>query len=358
MHKKIILAISIILVIILIKYAPLIKDVSGVAIGFIFNKNIELRHSDDTINILVLGIGGGTHEGPNLTDTIIFSSINLNTSKVSLVSIPRDLWIPDLREKINTAYAIGEGKKKGGGIILAKAVVSKILKTPVDYGVVINFDGFVKAVDLVGGLSINVDNVLDDYEYPIAGKEQDVCGHTEEEITILATSSSQLEAFPCRYTHLHFDKGIQVMNGEQALAFVRSRHADGDEGTDFSRSKRQEKVISAFREKAFSLGTLSNPVKLISLYNAFSQSVNTDITKDELDDFGRLIQKIKGAKIQTTVLDYGDDATGRIGILIHPDISITYDNQWVLIPRTGNGNFTEIQDYINCFLIKGDCLIR
>src|ERR1035437_10133567 len=62
----------------------------------IFNRDIQLKQSDSRINILLLGIGGGNHDGPNLTDTIIFASLDPNNNKVTIVSIPRDLWMPDL----------------------------------------------------------------------------------------------------------------------------------------------------------------------------------------------------------------------------------------------------------------------
>src|SRR5680860_1763266 len=198
-----------------------------------FNRNIELKQKDDQINILLMGIGGGKHDGPNLTDTIIFASINPKTNNVTLVSLPRDLWIPNITDnhsgRINEAYQDGEKIKKGGGVILAEAVVSKILGKDVDYGLRIDFDGFIRAVDLVGGINVEVERTFDDYEYPMDGKENELCGHDPAELDQLATASSQLEAFPCRYKHLHFNKGMQLMDGSTALEYVRSRHAIGPE---------------------------------------------------------------------------------------------------------------------------------
>ena len=323
----------------------------------IFNHGVNLKKSDDNINILLLGIGGGKHDGPNLTDTIIFASINQKKDKITLISIPRDLWIPDLNGKINTAYAIGEEKRKGGGLILAKTIVSKVINEPIDYAVRIDFSGFVKAVDLAGGLDINVQNSFDDYEYPITGKENDPCGHSEQELQALATASSQLAAFPCRYMHIHFDRGLQHMDGTRVLEFVRSRHAQGAEGTDFARSKRQEKVIKAFKDKFLSFGILLNPGKIISLYDTLSSSIDTDIKQDEFYDFIRLAQQMKNAKIESAVLDYGDKETGRPGLLVNPPTGSNYSYEWVLAPRIGNGNFSEIQKYVECEIKVGNCKI-
>jgi len=323
----------------------------------LFNREIQLKRENNNINILLLGTGGGKHEGPDLTDIIIFASISLSKNKVVLVSIPRDLWVPDLKAKINSAYAFGNSKRENGGLALIKSVAAKTLNQTVDYAVRIDFNGFVKAVDLVGGLDVNVERAFDDFEYPIEGREDDLCGNKEEDLKMLATASSQLEAFPCRYAHIHFDKVMQHMNGETALQFVRSRHAQGDEGTDFARSKRQEKVIAAFKDKIFALETLLNPVKVIGLYSTLKESIDTNIRQEEIDDFVRLGQKMEDAGIRSVVLDYGDEKEKIPGLLVNPSISNEYGNQWVLIPRIGNGNFSEIQKYVECEIKVGNCPI-
>lgn len=326
------------------------------------DKGVNLKQEDNRINILVLGIGGGNHEGPNLTDTIILASLNEKDKKVTLSSIPRDLWLPDLNgkdKKINNAYSDGELKRTGGGIPLAKAAVSKITGQRVDYAVRIDFSGFVKAIDIIGGLDISVDNTFDDYEYPISGKENDSCGKNPEELQALATMSAEQQVLdlPCRYKHLHFDKGLNHMNGETALEFVRSRHAVGDEGSDFARSKRQEKVINAFKDKILSAETLINPAKILNLYSVLKDSIDTDIKQEEFDDFVRLGQKMSKAKIKSAIIDIGDEKTDRPGLLIHPLITSEYNYEWVLIPRTGNGNFFEIQKYISCEVEEDICSI-
>ncbi len=328
----------------------------------VFDKGVSLKQTDNKINILILGIGGGTHDGPNLTDTIILATLDEKNNRVTLSSIPRDLWTPDLEgddKKINVAYADGELKRKGGGLLLAEAAVRRITGQDVDYGVRIDFSGFVKAVGIVDGLDINVENAFDDYQYPISGKENDSCGKTSEELQTLATKSAEqlVEDLPCRYKHLHFDKGLRRMDGETALEFVRSRHAVGVEGSDFARSKRQEKVIKAFKDKILSAQTLINPAKILSLYSVLRGSIDTDIKQDEFDDFVRLAQKMKQAKINSAVIDTGDEQTKRPGLLMHPPITSDYNLEWVLIPRLGNGNFTEIQKYIECEIETGNCSV-
>ncbi len=361
--KRAILATLVILLVIIGLVGASTWKYISIGIQVLTNKKIELKQSEQKrINLLILGVGGGTHEGPDLTDTIIYASIDPNTKKVMLVSIPRDLWIPELKAKINSAYTYGEEKQKGKGLLLTSAAVEKVIGQQIDYSIKIDFNGFVKAVDMIGGLDIDVDNTFDDYEYPLKELENDLCGREETQIATLSAqiatgSASVSEIFPCRYEHLHFDRGLTNMDGLTALKYVRSRHAIGAEGSDFARSKRQEKVIAAFKEKIFSLDVLLNPVKTLSLIDVVRASIDTDIKEDEYDDFIRLAQKFKSATITSAVLDTGDTQSGRPGLLMNPPSGPEYLNQWVLIPTAGNGNYTEIQKYVDCEINVGKCSI-
>jgi len=332
-----------------------LSNIVQVLFQVIFNNKIELIKSDNNVNILVLGKAGGEHEGPDLTDTIIFSSLDTEKQKVTMVSIPRDLWSYDLSGKVNTAYSVGEEARDGGGITLAKSVVSKIVGQKIDYAVVIDFSGFERTVDLLGGIDVDVDRSFDDYEYPITGKEDDLCGNKEEDIPRLATASSQLESFPCRYEHISFEAGPNHMNGETALKFVRSRHAQGAEGTDFARSQRQEKVITAIKDKALSLNIILNPTKVIGLYETVKDSIDTDIKTSEFDDFIKLAKNLRNAKIQSGVIDAGNGEEERRGFLMHPQITKEYKFQWVLIPRTGGNDFSEIHGFVECLIQLDSC---
>ncbi|MBI5123477.1 LCP family protein [Candidatus Roizmanbacteria bacterium] len=328
-----------------------------------FNKEIQLKETkENRVNLLLLGVGGGTHDGPDLTDTIIFASIDPKTKNVTLVTVPRDLWVPDLSNKINTAYTFGEEKREGGGLKLAKATVGKVVGQQIDYAVKIDFSGFTKAVDMMGGLDINVANTFDDYAYPVEGKETEACGHTDSEIIdltvkIASGSATDAEAFPCRYEHLHFDAGPTHMNGVTALKYVRSRHAEGPEGSDFARSKRQEKVISAFKEKLFSAGTLLNPVKISNLVNILQSSIETDVKEDEYDDFVKLAQKVQHGKINSISIDTGNTTDEPYGLLDNPTPSAEFNNAWVVTPRVGNGDYSEIEKYVSCRINGIDCKI-
>lgn len=321
---------------------------------FYFRREIQLKTEEKTgnINILLLGKAGGQHEGPDLTDTIILATINPNKNTVTLISIPRDLWIPDLQAKINTAYSYGQ-ERGGQGKLLAKTAVSQVTGKQIDYVLVVDFSAFVKLVDHLGGVDVNVRDTLDDYKYPIEGREDDPCDHTEEEIidlsTQISTGSAKAEdVFPCRYRHIHFDQGTAHMNGQEALQFVRSRHGVNGEGSDFARNLRQQDVINAIKSKSLSLGIILNPIKVLGMFNIIKDNIDTNADVREIDDFINLGSKMQVAKITSAVIDFGDEKEGRNGLLIHPPISDAQKLQWVLIPRKGDGDFSEIHEYIKC----------
>lgn len=303
---------------------------SSIFWSVVTDRPLSLKEDSGMTNILLLGKAGGNHEGANLTDTMIFASVNLKSYKVTLLSLPRDIWIPSLESKLNTAYEMGEEKKPGGGITLTKAAVSDILGQPIHYLLVIDFSGFTKIIDLLGGVEIDVENTFDDFKYPITGKENDSCEEDPE--------------YLCRYEHLHFDRGLEHMNGDRALKYVRSRQAEGDEGTDFARSKRQQKVLLALKTKILSTETLLNPGKLLALKKELADNITTDISTSEIGDFLKIVRKVNLGQITTLILDTGDKEAGRDGFLMNPP-TWEYDGSWVLVPRTGD--WGEVQRYLS-----------
>lgn len=220
---------------------------------------------DDRINILLLGMGGLEHDGPFLTDTIMIASFKPSANKVALISIPRDLSvnIPGYgRQKINHVNAYGEAKESDTGGEFASEIVSQTFGVPIHYYIRIDFDGFKKIIDDLGDITVDVENVLDDERYPIKGQET-------------ATTSQ-------RYEHLYIKTGAQKMDSELALKYVRSRQAKGIEGSDFARSKRQQLVLQAVKDKMLSLGTIINPIRINKLTNTLSDHLTTNLQAWEI----------------------------------------------------------------------------
>lgn len=265
-------------------------------------------------NFLLLGIGGDAHDGPDLTDTIFFVSISHTSGQTVILSLPRDLWIPSLRAKINTAYHYGRQKSDfPGGLLLAKSAVSEIINQPVDFVIVINFDTFSQIIDLLGGIDVQIDRSFTDTQYPIAGKETDPCDGDIQ--------------YKCRYETVTFTAGQQHLNGQQALKFVRSRHSsDPQEGTDFARSRRQELVLLAVKTKLLALQTLKQPQIYTQIYTLLSQNVTTDITPDHHPSLFKLLLHARSLPYRSAALAEPDQ-------LSHPPVSSAYDYQWVLTPK-------------------------
>ncbi len=291
-----------------------------------------LRQTNGRTNILIMGVGGGSHDGPLLTDTIMLLSLRQKDNDVALITIPRDIWVDPLKGKINEAYALGEAKKNGAGMILAKASVSSLFAVPVHYGFVIDFKAFAQVVDLVGGIDVNVENSFADDKYPIAGKENDNCNGDPE--------------LKCRYEQIRFNKGWQHLNGDTALKFVRSRYSQGPEGTDFARSKRQIKVLMALKNKITDPKIFLNPKTISNLTTNFKNDTATDLTSGQELFLAKKFINFNPSRIRSFNLDTGTDE--KPGLLFNPPLSSDYDGTWVLLPRFGN--WTEVQNKIKAFL--------
>lgn len=355
----------------------LAKSSSDSVVSYILS-GTSLKSNNGMINVLLLGTAGANHDGPNLTDTIMVASYNLKTNKLHLISIPRDLWIPEFKAKANYVYQLG--LNQNNGLNFTKTVMGNIVGLPLRYSLRIDFQGFQDAVDAIGGVDVEVANTFDDYNYPVAGKEDDLCGYQEKEIDFskeeadklnipagkmkvfvspdgkIATDSAQEDIgakyFTCRYEHIHFDQGLTHMNGETALKFVRSRHGINGEASDFSRSKRQEQVIAAIREKLLSFETLTNPQKLSDLVKALGKSIDTDISIKDAIEFYKLSKKLSETK--TIVLDDSPRAglpNNRSSLLIHPPAG-SYGGAYVLISQ--DDDFSIIQGYIRNVFLKDE----
>jgi len=228
---------------------------------------------------------------------------------LSRISVPRDIWIPELRTKLNSIYYWGNQKVEGGGLTLSKSTVEQIIGQPIHYALVLDFSVFQKLIDILDGVEVSVETSFLDEKYPIAGKEDDECGGDPD--------------YMCRFKTVSFESGEQVMDGATALTFVRSRNAQGPEGTDLARSSRQQKVFSAIRTKASSPAIVLSPRKIFSILNLFRGSIETDISFDESAYMARIVSSSR------------DDINSHIlpeELLFNPSTSSRYDNLYVFIP--------------------------
>lgn len=331
----------------------------------------NLKTENNRVNVLLLGTAGGRHAGPNLTDTIMVASYDTKSRRVDLISLPRDIWLDSTKSKINAVYQIG--LNKGDGLGLVRKEIGGVLGIEIPYAARIDFAGFEEAVDMVEGIEVNIPNSFDDYLYPVDGQEDNMCGYTQKEVDLsgeqskalsvpdgkylalmddkgqIATVSADLtngivfpedqgiKLFGCRYEHLSFKKGPMYLDGATALKFVRSRHGTNGEGSDFARSRRQQVVLQAFKDKALSLETLSDPQKVIGIITSFSGRVDTDIPLEQYLDFIKLTKQVR------SVNSFVINEKGTNPLLRTPS-PWDYGGAWVLVP-TG-GDYAQIHSFV------------
>ena len=244
-------------------------------------KNPPNWEEKERVNILLLGIDRRPDEAglPTRTDTMMVLTLDPYSNTAGMLSIPRDLWVPIklndgsiMRERINTAHVYGElYNYPGGGPALAKATVQYNFGITVHYYALLDFKGFEKIIDELGGITIDLKKPLIDYEYP-----------TDDYGT----------------KRIYIPAGVQNLDGEKALWYARSRHQDSDIG----RMKRQQEVIMAVRDKALRVNVLP---KLPKLFTQLSSSIKTDLSISEiikLAGIGKDIpeENITGASIDLT----------------------------------------------------------
>jgi polyisoprenyl-teichoic acid--peptidoglycan teichoic acid transferase len=219
---------------------------------------------DDPLHVLLMGVDERPSDnGPGLSDTIIVVRVDPEMKRVDMFSIPRDLTvtIPGFEDdvKINNAYPWGEDAGiPGGGPSLMAQTIEYNFGVPIDYFATVNIPGLEKIIDTLGGVVVDVEVTLKDEQYP-----------TED----------------FGVTRAMFPAGLQKLNGEQAVRYARTRHAD----SDFMRSIRQQQVLLAIREQSLNAGLLTNLPELIA---ETGDAVRTDLSIRQVLSLARLAQDI------------------------------------------------------------------
>lgn len=293
----------------------------------------KIKETDGRSNILLLGVDGrttGSMVGSQLTDSIMIISVGRITGDVAMISIPRDLWVKSTTGgyyKINELYAT-YGGKEGTGTFEVVSVAQDVLGVPIHYHVVVNFALFKEAIDILGGVEVNVETAFTDSLYPIEGMED-----------------AQPES--ARYETVSFTQGVNKMDGELALKYARSRHGDNGEGTDFARARRQQNLLRAVKEKALSKETLLDFSKVKALYDLYAKNLDTDLDLSSLQLFYDLSKSESFNNVRSLVLD--DRSEGEDGGLLYSPTDLTlYGGRYVLIPKAGD--YSQIHAYIQKYL--------
>lgn len=213
-----------------------------------------LTMPDRYLNIVLLGSDKRPGSGAWRTDSMIIVSVDTASNIVRLLSIPRDLWvyIPGHGyNRVNTADLWGELAKKGTGPERVKQTIHHNLGIPIHYYVRVDFQGFMKIIDTVGGIDVDVD---------------------------------------CPLPDIKLSAGMHHMNGAQALRYARSRYST----SDFDRGRRQRKVLMALWDQALTLDIIP---RLPQLWWTMANSFQTDLTLDQVINLAYVGVQLKPQRI-------------------------------------------------------------
>lgn len=299
------------------------SGVLGEGVRKIVTLNPLKTDSDGHTNILLLGVAGETEQGGHLSDSIMIVSINPTRPSISVLSLPRDLYVSSKvgDRKINEVYASAQYKHgENKGLEIAKDAVETFTGIEIHYGAVIDFALFEDGIDLLGGVDVFVPQDINDENYP--------------------DENFGYQTFVVR-------RGLQHLNGDMALKYARSRKTT----SDYDRARRQQDLALAIRQKIESNGWVENTQKLREFYDLFRRKVNTDIDLSELMALAKIGMGIDYGDIVSAVLN--DDPTQRGGLLYAPAREF-YNGQFVLLPQS----MADTQAFLDLVLIHPEILLE
>lgn len=303
-RKKIIKRVAIVIAVIIVLILGYVGFKAFMASRNIFEGNIlnvfqsaPLKQDENgRSNILIFGTnednieGGNQHDGALLTDSIMVLSLNQEKKDAAMVSVPRDLWVDygaacmsGYEGRINALYECysEDGTKENEGADALREKVGEVLGLDVQYFVHVNHTVVKEAVDAVGGVSVKVES--------------------EDPRGILDRNFDWRCNYQCNYVK-YANGEVAQMDGEHALAFMRARNASGGYGLpngNFDREKNQQKVIKALREKALSVGTLTNVGAVTKLMEAAGNNLRTNFETKEIRTLMNIAKDTPTDKIQS-----------------------------------------------------------
>ncbi|MGH2459847.1 MAG: LCP family protein, partial [Chloroflexota bacterium] len=285
---------------------------------------------DQRFAIVLLGYGGSNHDGAYLTDSIMVVIVDPRQKSLTLLSVPRDSWIPmyfdgqtAVYNKVNTAYAFAKDpslypdrldKYSGaqGPGVFATDTISRLIGVPVTYYVGLDFEGFRQMINAVGGVDVDVPTGFV-ARYPV-------------------NDDAEINA---SWTTIRFDSGPQHMDGERAIEYARARETldNSGEGSDFARSRRQRLIIEAFKQQLLRPAGLLHLPQLLSIA---SQHLDTNYAIPAVSQLSQLALDWKDVRFYQTALtenNYLEEGTGP-------------DGTYVLVPNTPDHSWAQVRAFV------------
>lgn len=263
-------------------------------------------------NVLVLGVDSLENRGdvPPLTDTMMLVSIDLETAHIKMLPLPRDLWDDAYQTKINALLAYGYDKNSDQPEIFPQEVIAQLTNVDIHHTLVVNLNSLAELIDLLGGVEVDIPIGFIDHNFPRS--DVDITTETDPEKL---------------YQTVSFEKGKEVMSGERALQYIRSRKSEDDQGTDLARSERQQQVVLAIIAKVQSRQVLSDPTIMGKLFKFYKQKLSKYFPLEELIPTAKklLPERHNLTLTPVSISVYPDQEDG---VIWHPPVW-QYNNLWV-----------------------------
>ena len=299
------------------------------------------------VNVALLGMRGkGVDGGGTLADTIMVLSIKKyedaegsDQYKAAMISVPRDLYVTmpgtTSNMKINSVYHFGEQKGVGKGMEAMKQILQDITGQQIHYAAEVNFEGFKQIVDTLGGIEVSLE---EEFIEPVQFHEEKVCDGEKGGVFVVKSGNYETKIddrgkvvaqYPLCYNKTEecggvftVPAGVSILDGEKALCYVRARATS----SDFDRARRQQEVIGQVKQKALSIGVLSDFGKMQEMFNALAENANTDMELWEMQRFYDIYQKM------------GNDIPVEHKVLENSEEGLLYSHEgdergYILMPR-------------------------
>jgi len=272
-------------------------------------KEVTKKNKSTEKNILLLGRPGKNYSGGNLTDTIILVHLEPTKEKVILISLPRDLLVKIPKQKgltkINSLYNLV-------GIEGLKEKIEEITDLSIDHYIIIDLAMVKEIIELVDGVNVYVPQDIDDPYFPGPN-----------------------------YTYQSFilKAGWRYLDGQTALKYIRTRYTSPN--GDFDRMARQQQIIHLLKQKVLTLNPLWNFPTCLKIFNTFKNHIKTDLGLIEMKELYQTTKETKTDKITHLVID-----KKRTDLLIGGQVILGQQTASVVYPKTGQGNYSEIREYI------------
>jgi len=279
------------------------------------------KAENSPINILFLGIVGEGSRGAFLTDTIFVTSILPSKKQISMISMPRDLWVKipngSTGVKINSLYELeNKGKKfsEATSYGLIKEKVENITGLPMDYIVILDLKGFEKLIDALGGIDIWLEKDIIDPSL--------VNPHNPSEI-------------------FHLSAGWRHLDGALIIKFIRTRYAPNG---DFYRIEHQQQIIAALKDKLTKLADVWNLISWLKIWQSLNGHVITNLDFNIIWQIFPIVRNISSSEIKYLSITNKPPDELLITSSIYNDWA--KKNIYILIPKKGFENYEEINNYI------------